>query len=261
VLRLSDLATGKPQPIRPARPGALTIWVASPARRAASPGTSAARPPTWPVIPAASLRSCLVADLIRRVGERHNLLVSVWRRAPGTDGDTATGEELRTAWNELNIHPAQLSDRPPSPVDVAVAADGLRPGDGPAPHWLQPGEVRPQEADATGLDPLALRLVFLERHYRAPAILTRQTLETADQTLRGWRALVADWARSPSEPVSARHTGDALAAIDEDLDTQSALRTLEALAADARIPAGAKFETFAYLDQMLGLDVARDVGR
>jgi len=36
---------------------------------------------------------------------------------------------------------------------------------------------------------------------------------------------------------------------------------LDALAADEAIPDGSKFETFAYLDQLFGLDLAREVGR
>ena len=36
---------------------------------------------------------------------------------------------------------------------------------------------------------------------------------------------------------------------------------LAALAADQVIPDGSKFESFAYLDRFLGLDLARDVGK
>ena len=41
----------------------------------------------------------------------------------------------------------------------------------------------------------------------------------------------------------------------------TALRSLAGLAGDQEIPDGAKFESFAYLDRFLGLDLARDVGR
>ena len=34
-----------------------------------------------------------------------------------------------------------------------------------------------------------------------------------------------------------------------------------ALAADPQIPAGSKFESFAWTDHLLGLDLARDIGR
>jgi len=39
------------------------------------------------------------------------------------------------------------------------------------------------------------------------------------------------------------------------------VRSLAALAADPELPAGSKFESFAYYDQLFGLDLARDVGR
>jgi hypothetical protein len=61
--------------------------------------------------------------------------------------------------------------------------------------------------------------------------------------------------------MCARYAGDFLGALDNDLDTPAALGTLAALAADQAVPGGSKFETFAYLDRFLGLDLAREVGR
>ena len=248
MFRLYDMATGQARPVRPARPGELRIWVA---------GQGGA-----PVIEAAELRSCVVADLVRRVAERHRLLVTTWHQAPGEEPTRpAAGqvEALRAAWDGLNIYPAEFAASPPDPLDVAVARDG-QAGGSPA-YRLEPGDAGPQAADGTGLDPLALRLVLLERHYREPVVLSREVLETADQKLRHWRDLVAGWARSPSKPMCAQYTGDILGAFDDDLDTPAAARSLEALAADPELPAGSKFESFAYYDQLFGLDLARDVGR
>lgn len=112
-----------------------------------------------------------------------------------------------------------------------------------------------------GLDPLALRLAFTEHRYRQQMNLTWRTLEAADATVRRWRQRVAEWANSPSRPMCAQYVGDFLAAFDDDLDTPAALRTLRALEKDSEIPPGAKFETFVYADQLLGLDLARDIGR
>src|SRR6266705_1649140 len=112
-----------------------------------------------------------------------------------------------------------------------------------------------------GLDPLALRLTLLEHRYRQQMNLTRDTLTAADKTLRRWRERVADWARSPSKPMCAQYVGDITGAFDDDLDTPAALRALRGLEKDAEIPPGSKFETFAHVDQLLGLDLARDVGR
>ena len=86
-------------------------------------------------------------------------------------------------------------------------------------------------------------------------------MQAADGTLRRWRQRVADWAQSPSKPMCAPYVGAVTAAFDDDLDTPAALRGLRALEKDGEIPPGSKFETFAHADQLLGLDLARDVGR
>jgi cysteinyl-tRNA synthetase len=112
-----------------------------------------------------------------------------------------------------------------------------------------------------GIDPLAGRLALLEHRYRQQMNLTWDAVAPADRTLRRWRERVADWACSPSKPMSARHVSDITAAFEDDLDTPAALRGLRKLEKDGAIPPGSKFETFAHIDQLLGLDLARDVGR
>jgi hypothetical protein len=200
----------------------LSIWVASPGQP----------------------RPCLLADLVSRVAERHHLRASVVWQAPAD-------------WAALNVHPADVTAGPPEPLDVAVApANG--PVGSPAYQVLLGTAAH---ADLAGLDPLALRLALMQRPYREEATLTRDDLESAGEQLRRWRALVTHWADSPSKPMCAQYTGDFLGALDNDLDTPAALRTLSALAADQVIPDGSKFETFAYADRFLGLDLAREVGR
>jgi cysteinyl-tRNA synthetase len=117
------------------------------------------------------------------------------------------------------------------------------------------------DLDARGLDPLALRLAFLDHRYRQQLNLTWDTLEAADRTVRRWRDRVAEWANSPSRPMCAEYVGDFITAVEDDLDTPAALRGLRRLEKDSDVPAGSKFETFAYLDQVLGLDLARDIGK
>ncbi len=112
-----------------------------------------------------------------------------------------------------------------------------------------------------GLDPLAVRLAFLGVRYRTQTDLTWRTLVDADAQLRRWRARVAAWAESPSRPIAGSYADEAVSALREDLDTPAALRTLRRLDQDASVPDGAKFETAAYLDRVLALDLVRDVGR
>jgi cysteinyl-tRNA synthetase len=117
------------------------------------------------------------------------------------------------------------------------------------------------DLEARGLDPLALRLTFLEHRYRQQMNLTWDTLAAADAAVQRWRDRVAEWANSPSRPMCAQYVGEFTAALDDDLDTPAALRVLRSLEKDSEIPPGSKFETFAHLDQVLGLDLARDIGK
>jgi hypothetical protein len=221
VLQLLGTDNTRATPVRPARPGVLTIWVAAPGRP----------------------RPCVLADLISRIAERYHLRASVSGPAPAD-------------WAALNVHPADVTSAPPEPLDVAVAPAG-EPAGSPA-YRVAPGTAGP--VDLSGVDPLALRLALMQRPYRDEVALTRDDLEAADEELRHWRALVKHWALSPSKPMCAQYTGDFLGALDDDLDTPAALRTLSALAADQVIPDGSKFEAFAYADRFLGLDLAREVG-
>lgn len=262
MLSLYDPQAGAVTPVVPARPGQLRTYTAGP------PDGERAGP--------ADLRAYLLTDLIRRAGEQHRLLVSSWHSA---DDSSDTGKVLRADCDALNIHPLGTSPGPPDPLDIGIGAGGRA---GTAPRWLQTGPVRlpggplagpadglsgpadgPHAAASSqrGLDPLALRLLFLQHRYREPVSLTWDDLAAPDRLLRQWRAQVATWANSPSKPMCAQYTGDFKAAFDGDLDTPAALRTLSGLAADEEIPPGSKFEAFAHLDHLLGLDLARDIGR
>jgi len=112
-----------------------------------------------------------------------------------------------------------------------------------------------------GYDPLALRLFFLQGRYRQQLNLTWDALAAADRTLTRWRSRMAEWAEWPSQPMAPGYLERMISALDDDLDTPAALITLRELERTAEAAPGAKFETFAYVDRLLGLDLARDVGR
>jgi cysteinyl-tRNA synthetase len=112
-----------------------------------------------------------------------------------------------------------------------------------------------------GLDPLALRLAFLQHRYRQQMNLTWAVIEGAQSSLERWRTKVAQWATSPSAPLPADHHGDFLQAANDDLDTPRALQVLRAVEKDGAIPDGARFEFFAWADRLLGLDLVRYVGQ
>jgi cysteinyl-tRNA synthetase len=114
---------------------------------------------------------------------------------------------------------------------------------------------------ARGYDPLALRLALMEHRYRQQMNLTWDTIAAADRTLRRWRGKVAEWAEAPSKPMCAGYVPEVNDAFDDDLDTPRAVQVLRRIERDDELPAGSRFEMFAHLDALFGLDLARDVGR
>jgi cysteinyl-tRNA synthetase len=112
-----------------------------------------------------------------------------------------------------------------------------------------------------GLDPLALRLAFLQHRYRQQMNLTWDTLTAADSTLARWRQRVAEWATAPSAAIPKDRIAPILAVLSDDLDTPRAITMLRELEKDTDIAPGALFELFAYVDQVLGLDLVRQVGQ
>jgi len=123
-----------------------------------------------------------------------------------------------------------------------------------------PGTWPDVDADVDAdVDPLAVRLAMLSVRYRAP--MEPDAASGASDRLRRWRELVASWANSPGKPMSAGHVTAAAEAFDDDLDTPAVLSLLDRLADDPEVPPGSKFETFAYLDLILGLDLVSAIGR
>ena len=160
--------------------------------------------------------------------------------------------------------------------NAAVVAGGFPSGHEVVRHWVH-GEhllfegrkmakstgnvVLVSDVVDKGYDPLALRLAFLSSRYRQQANLSWDAIAGADRTLARWRTAVAAWAEEPSEPIDAAARGSVLEAFEDDLDTPRALQALRRLEKDDAVGPGAKFETFAWADRLLGLDLARLVGQ
>ncbi|MGW0661334.1 hypothetical protein [Streptodolium elevatio] len=247
MLHLTDTPTGRPQP-------------------AAPPGTRRLRVAYCP----ASLRAALAADLVRRAGERHHLLVAVFRHACD---HPELPDPLR-----FNIHPPN-GDGPDARVDVHITPDGhQRSGDRPAGASAGASEeqaadgpriLRTVPADAaagtpeaeawSAADPLALRLALLAGPSDAPP--GADVIAEAAVRLALLRADVARFAESPSAALAAAPVAEVHAAVDDDLDTARALALTDALRADPDVPPGARFESLIHLDRTLGLDLAQDIGR
>ena len=112
-----------------------------------------------------------------------------------------------------------------------------------------------------GFDPLALRLAFLSSRYRQQANLSWESIAAADALLARWRGAVAAWAEQPSAAIASSYRDEVLEAFDDDLDTPRALQVLRRLEKDGSVAEGAKFETFAWADRLLGVDLVRLVGQ
>jgi len=181
------------------------------------------------------LRALLVADVARRVA-----LVS--------------GRQARVSWAFDAPRPADLNIYPPDEITTEHPADGLLVNCPDAPDSLRVAEY----AGAIPDDPLDPDLREALSPVDAPPVAG--DADDADETLRRWRSAVAQWARSPGAPPSRAHVQAAVAAFGE-LDMPRAVEVLRVVEADNHIAPGAKFETFAYLDRILGVDLARDLGR
>lgn len=220
--------------------------------------------------PRASEWAGLVTGLLARVAQAGQ----AGQAAPGGPDRAAecAALSLHFLGEVIDIHAGPAAphlERERTLADAAAGHEVVR-------RWVQGGPLRFDgaamsasagnavdlgEVAGRGLDPLALRLAFLEHRYTEPADLGWDALAAADRTLRYWRKLVAEWAQSPSKPMSAPVTAQVAGGFDDDLDTPAALAALHALEQDDQVPPGAKFETFAHADQLLGLDLARDIGR
>jgi hypothetical protein len=270
VLRLYDAATREVETVRPGHRRELRVLAVAPALGR----------PDDPDL--AALRAGLLPDQLRRTAERNRLVPTVCEvTAPGQAGTGPLAAGVRAA---LNIHPPARIAPAGEPVartvefagpgtpafDVGTGDTGWLAGMDAVRYHAAPtgavstGDGGPQrwsELTAADIDPLAVRLVFTRHRYRDDADLSWDVLGEADRALASWRRSVAEWANSPSAAMPAAYTEAISAAFDNDLDTPAALAELHRLASDPDVPPGAKFETFAAADRLLGLDLARDIGR
>ncbi|MBB5793242.1 hypothetical protein [Streptomyces caelestis] len=111
-----------------------------------------------------------------------------------------------------------------------------------------------------GVDPTVLRLALLTGHHNTPVRLDAGVLDEARATLARWRGAVARWARQPSRPVPDEVRGRLREAWEDDLDVPRVLDELRRVENERDLPDGARFETYAYADRLLGLELTRDLG-
>lgn len=106
---------------------------------------------------------------------------------------------------------------------------------------------------AQGIDPLSIRLNFLENRFRSQMDLTWDSLEIADAQLNKWRKKTAQWGES-SEYLIDR---EFLNSMENDLDTPRALQRLREVEKSNEIADADKRAIFIYADCVLALDLTR----
>lgn len=214
---------------------------------------------------ASALRVLLVADVLVRVLELGG--TPVWAVLTGDRQQP----ELRAAATGLGIRPFEdgrdlASGLGESQVIRVTgersAAVGGSPPDGTVLVEVAPvtGPEAPTAADVGVRDPAALRLALLATPRGTPVRLDADALDEAERNLARWRRAVAVWGRRPSRPVPEEVRGRLRTAWEDDLDVPGVLRELGRVETEPGLPDGARFETYAYADRLLGLDLVRDLG-
>jgi cysteinyl-tRNA synthetase len=101
-----------------------------------------------------------------------------------------------------------------------------------------------------GIDPLAIRLCFLENKYRSQIDLTWSSIEAAHETLKRWRMKMSQWGSDATMKIDP----EIESAFNSDLDTPRVIMRLREI---EKSDSKDKASIFRYADQVLGLDLAR----
>lgn len=118
-----------------------------------------------------------------------------------------------------------------------------------------------QDVIDRGYDPLALRLAFMQHKYRSQMNLTWELIESSQDLLERWRHKVNIWSQSESQAMNQELVDEISGYFSQDLNTPMAVNALRILEKNPGVSDGAKFEIFAHLDSLFGLDLAREVGK
>ena len=106
---------------------------------------------------------------------------------------------------------------------------------------------------ARGFDPLSLRFCLLENRYRSQMDLTWDSIAAANATLKRWRK--SGLGKSDKTEIDA----EILAALENDLDTPRVMQRLRSVEKDQNLTTQKRAAIFSFADQVLGLDLDREV--
>jgi hypothetical protein len=165
--------------------------------------------------------------------------------APSAGGPSAGGGRKSPAGEPLPDASAESSAGGPDAV-------GEFSGDGPEGSFAALGGLLS--------DPAVLRLALLSVPRTSPVRLDGEALRQAGETLARWRRAVAGWAREPSRPVPDEVRGRLRDAWEDDLDLPAVLAVLRDVETASGLPGGARFETYAYAERLVALDLLSGLG-
>ncbi|CAB5239599.1 unannotated protein [freshwater metagenome] len=104
-----------------------------------------------------------------------------------------------------------------------------------------------------GIDPLSLRLCFLENRYRSQMDLSWDSIKAAQVTIKRWRKKLQEW--GPDAPILQDQ--EILKAVMTDLDMPRVISRLRVVEKDSEISPIEKVGIFKYAEQLIALDLLR----
>jgi len=104
-----------------------------------------------------------------------------------------------------------------------------------------------------GFDPLALRFCLLENRYRSQMDLTWDSIAAANTTLKRWRR--NGWGNAINYSADLA----IIESLNNDLDTPRVMQRLRSVEKDPNLSDKEKAEIFTFADQVLALDLGREV--
>ncbi|MEE1763367.1 hypothetical protein [Streptomyces sp. SP18BB07] len=210
-----------------------------------------------------ALRVLLVADVLARALELGGSPVLLVADPPAA---------LRRRADDLGVRPSETTATRGGGRELRVTGSGEgEPGDGDHGPGADDGDVRAgtditvevapvRGAEASVASGTTLRFALLTHPRRVPVTLDATALTEAADTLDHWRTAVAAWATRPSRPVPEPVRQALRAAWEDDLDVPAVLDVLRDVEGARDVPDGARFETYAYADRLLGLELTRQIG-
>jgi cysteinyl-tRNA synthetase len=107
------------------------------------------------------------------------------------------------------------------------------------------------------LDPLSLRVCFLENRYRSQMDLSWDSLKAAHILIQRWREKITLWQHDKKIDLEQvkKLVDEIVLDFSQDLDTPRAIQKLRALEKDDSINDGVKFEVFKSIDPLFGLEL------